>query len=78
MAVAKKTTKVVKDAIESKTLDQLIADLATKKLDLSNAKRGHKLGELTNPRVIGGIRKEVARLHTAIRAAEIASIKESK
>ena len=77
----KKTTKVVKvvkEAKEIKTIDQLNADLNTKKTDLIEAKRGHKLGELTNPRVITMTRKEVARINTAIRAAQIDALKEKK
>jgi len=71
MATTKKTVKMTKKAVEVKTLDQLRIDLLAKKNDLLEAKRGHKLGELTNPRVITVTRKEIARLHTAIRAAEI-------
>jgi ribosomal protein L29 len=78
MATIKKTVKAVKPATELKTIDQLQVELIAKKNDLIEAKRGHKLGELTNPRVITVTRKEIARLHTAIRAAEIASAKESK
>jgi len=73
----KKTTKAAK-AVEVKTIDQLQIDLDTKQNDLIEAERGHKLGELTNPRVITVTRKEIARLHTAIRAAEMASVKENK
>ena len=78
MATTKKTVKATKKAVEVKTIDQLKIDLATKRNDLVEAKRGHKLGELTNPRVITVTRKEIARLHTAIRAVEIASAKENK
>ena len=78
MATTKKTVKATKKAVEVKTIDQLKLDLATKRIDLVEAKRGHKLGELTNPRVITVTRKEIARLHTAIRAVEIASAKENK
>ena len=74
----KKTTKVAKIATEVKTIDQLQIDLTAKKNDLIEAKRGHKLGELTNPRAITVTRKEIARLHTAIRAAEILEQKENK
>ena len=74
----KKTTKVTKPAVELKTIDQLRIDLAAKQNNLIEAKRGHKLGELTNPRVITVTRKEIARVHTAIRAAEIAAAKENK
>lgn len=73
MATTKKIVKSTKKSIEVKTVDQLILDLAVKQNDLIESKRGHKLGELTNPRVITVTRKEIARLHTAIRAAQIAS-----
>lgn len=72
----KKTTKTA-EATEVKTLEQLQAELVTKQNDQIEAKRGHKLGELVNPRVLTTLRKEIARLHTAIRAAEIAA-KENK
>ena len=73
----KKTTKTTK-ATEVKTIDQLQADLTVKQNDLIEARRGHKLGELTNPRAITVMRKEIARLHTAIRADELKSAKENK
>ncbi len=79
MAIIKKSTKTAaKPAVEVKTIDQLAVELAAKQNDLISAKRGHKLGELTNPRVITVTRKQIARLHTAIRAAVIASEKENK
>ena len=78
MATTKKTVKAVKQHLEVKTIDQLQADLLVKQNDLVESKRGHRAGELTNPRVITVTRKEIARLHTAIRAAQIASAKESK
>jgi ribosomal protein L29 len=71
----KKTT--AKQATEVKTLEQLRAELATKQADQIAAKRSHAAGELVNPRVLTVTRKEIARLHTAIRAAEL-SEKESK
>lgn len=69
----KKTTK----ATEVKTVEQLRTELAAKQADLLEARRGHAAGELANPRVLTATKKEIARLHTAIRAAEIAA-KESK
>jgi ribosomal protein L29 len=77
MAIVKKS-KATKGAKEVKTLEQLRADLEVKKNDLLVAKRGHKLGELINPRVLTATRKEIARLQTAIRAEEIAKAKENK
>lgn len=65
----KKTTK----ASEVKTVEQLQKELATKQADLLEARRGHALGELANPRALTATKKEIARLHTAIRAAEIAA-----
>jgi ribosomal protein L29 len=63
--------KTTKTASEVKTLDQLREDLTAKQNDLFEAKRSHAAGELVNPRVITNTRKEIARLHTAIRAAEL-------
>lgn len=62
----KKTAK----AEEVKTIAQLQAELATKRQDLIEARRGHAAGELANPRVLTQTRKEIARLLTALRAAE--------
>jgi ribosomal protein L29 len=78
MATTKKTTKVKKNAVEVKTLKQLRKDLEKLQSELAEARRGHKLGELTNPRVITTTRKDIARLHTAITAAESADNKEDK
>lgn len=78
MATAKTTKKTApKKSAEVKSLDQLRAELATKKADQIAHKRSHAAGELVNPRILTVIRKEIARLHTAIRAAELAA-KESK
>jgi len=74
----KKVLKTTKEAVEVKTIGQLRVDLATETTNLIEAKRGHKLGELTNPRVITVTRKKIARLQTAIRAEEIAAAKEKK
>lgn len=76
--MAEKTTKkTATKATEVKTLEQLRADLAAKLTDQLDYKRSHAAGELANPRVLTATRKEIARLHTAIRAAEL-SEKESK
>jgi ribosomal protein L29 len=71
----KKTTK---KATEVKTIETLRTELASKQADMLTARRGLAAGELANPRVITATRKEIARLHTAIRAAEIEAAKESK
>ena len=69
--------KITKQAPEVKTIDQLRADLIVKQNDLIDAKRGNKLGELTNRCVIALNRKTIARIKTAIRAAQIEA-KENK
>lgn len=77
----KKTTapkKTTVKATEVKTIDQLREELATKQADQITHRRSHAAGELVNPRVLTVTRKEIARLHTAIRAAELAAKKESK
>lgn len=79
MADAKKTTKkLVRAATEVKSLADLQKDLATKQHDLLESRKSHRSGELVNPRVLNVTRKEIARLHTAIRAAELKEQKESK
>ena len=69
--------KTAKAAEEVKTVEQLQQELVAKQADLLEARRGHAAGELANPRVLTTTKKEIARLHTAIRAAEL-SEKESK
>lgn len=74
----KKATKAVKSTKEApvvKTLDDLKQDLATKLADQLEAKRGHRAGELQNPRVLTHTRKDIARLKTAIRAEELKETK---
>lgn len=68
-ATTKKTVK--KEAPVVKTHEQLVSDLAAKQQDLLEARKGHRSGELVNPRVITHTRKEIARLKTAIRANEL-------
>lgn len=75
MASPKTTKSAKKDAVEVKSLEQLKTDLSTKRNDLLEAKRGHRAGELVNPRVITMTRKEIARINTAIRAEELKETK---
>lgn len=77
-AATKPAAKATKPAVEVKTLEQLRSELNTKQVDQIGYKRSHAAGELVNPRVLTVTRKEIARLHTAIRAAELAAQKESK
>ena len=69
--------KTIKKADEVLGLDQLQAKRAETQNDLLEAKRSHAAGELVNPRVLTHTRKEIARLSTAIRAAELDAQKES-
>ena len=74
MAESKKTAK---KAEVVKSLEDLRKDLVAKQADLLASRKSHRSGELVNPRILSTTRKEIARLHTAIRAAELAA-KESK
>ena len=66
------TKKVVtKEAPVVKSREDLISDLAAKQQDMLEARKGHRSGELVNPRVITLTRKEIARIKTAIRAIEL-------
>ena len=71
MAEKKTVKKTTKPAQEVKTLEQLRAELAAKRQDLLEAIRGHRAGELQNPTVLRATRKDIARLATAVRAAEL-------
>lgn len=62
----KKVNKKTSKAIEVKTLEQLLADLATAQDELHESRKSHAAGELVNPRVITVKKKEIARLKTAI------------
>lgn len=68
---AKTVKKTAKPVNEFKSLADLQKDLLTKQNDLLEARKSHRAGELVNPRAITGLRKEVARLKTAIRAEEL-------
>lgn len=74
----KATPKTTKVATEVKSIAQLQEELAAKTTDMLQAKRSHAAGELVNPRVLTTTRKEIARLHGAIRAHELSEQKESK
>ena len=74
----KKTVKTAQKATEVLTIDQHHVELLNARTNLIDAKRGHRMGELTNPRVITATRKKIARHLTAIRAAEIDAAKEKK
>lgn len=67
--------KAAKTATVAKTTEELQKDLATKQGELAESVRSHRSGELVNPRALGAIRKEIARIKTALRENEL---KESK
>lgn len=69
--------KDAKKAEVVKTIDQLREELVIKQNDLLEARRGHAAGELANPRAITALRKDIARLKTAVRESELSS-KENK
>ena len=74
----KKTSAVQrskKEATVVKSLEELKIDLAAKQNDLLEARKGHRAGELVNPRVITTTRRDIARIKTAIRAEELKETK---
>ena len=62
MADTKKTAKTVE-----KTLVEQLAEARTTLLD---AKKSLRAGELVNPRVLAGYRKDIARIMTKLNAQE--------
>ena len=59
------------------SVSDLQAALVEKTRDLLDSTRSLRANELVNPQVVKATRKEIARIHTAIRATEAAQ-KESK
>ena len=53
-------------ATEVKNLETLQQELAAKRADLLEAQRGHRAGELANPRILGVYRREIAKILTEI------------
>jgi ribosomal protein L29 len=78
MAEKKTTSKKTGKVTEVKTADQMRLDLLEKQNDLAGYKKGHRTGELTNPRAITATRKEIARLKTSTRLSELNEAKEDK
>ena len=78
-AAPKVTAKKADKKVDYAKMDvkDLQKALATKQQDLLDSRRSHKGGELVNPRVLAATRKEIARIMTALNAAEAAQ-KESK
>lgn len=67
-----------KKQAEVKTIEQLQTELEEKQNDILEAKTGLAAGELVNPRALRSLRKDIARLKTAIRVRELESTKEDK
>ena len=63
-------TKNAKDATVVKSLEELKAELQSKRNDLLEARKSHAAGELVNPKVLSVYRKDIARLLTQINAKE--------
>lgn len=78
MADTKKVTKakVVKKVEEVKTLEQLHEELAKVRTEQLESLKSHRQGDLVNPHVLTAQRKTIARLLTAINAANRVSQKE--
>lgn len=71
MANAQKTPK---SAVEVKTVEQLQEDLVKLQHDQLEAKKSHRQGELINPHMLTIHRKNIARLHTAIKQAQSSAL----
>lgn len=63
--MADKTTKKAPAKQTEKTLQEQLKDARN---DLLEAQKSHRSGELVNPKVLGGYRKEIARLMTKLNA----------
>lgn len=73
--MAKKTEAPKKVNYNEASKAELEKALSEKTADLSTTIRSFKSGELVNPRSLGALKKEIARIKTALRAHEL---KESK
>lgn len=65
--------KTAKTAVEVKSIADLRQELDDKHKTLVDYRRHLAAGELANPRVVRETRKEIARLETAISAAQRAT-----
>ena len=57
--------------IKEMTNDELVAKLAQLKEELFNLRFRHATGQLENPNVLNGVKKDIARVKTVIREREI-------
>ena len=63
-------TKNAKDATVVKSIEEMKAELQSKRNDLLEARKSHAAGELVNPKVLSVYRKDIARLLTQINEKE--------
>lgn len=64
--------------IREKSVEELKGVLATKKRELVEMKREHAAGELSNPRKLRELRREIARINTVIGEGNPADTKENE
>ena len=57
--------------IKEMTNDELVAKLAQLKEELFNLRFRHATGQLENPNVLNGVKKDIARVKTVLREREI-------
>ena len=57
--------------IKEMTNDELVAKLAQLKEELFNLRFRHATGQLENPNVLNGVKKDIARVKTILREREI-------
>ena len=57
--------------IKEMTNDELVAKLAQLKEELFNLRFRHATGQLDNPNVLNGVKKDIARVKTVLREREI-------
>ena len=57
--------------IKEMTNDELASKLASLKEELFNLRFRHATGQLENPNVISGVKKDIARVKTVLREREI-------
>ena len=60
------------DEIREKTIEELKAELVSKKEELFNLRFQHAINQLDNPQKIVETRKSIARIMTVIREKELA------
>lgn len=62
----------------SKTAEELKAELTAKQREYVEMKRTHAAGELTNPRQLRALRRDIARINTVISEPKANDAKENE